>query len=270
MTMLLPIHPITTAAPPLCVEETVTGKRGIVDLWYYFYESTGDASLRTAQAALMTADETERLQRFRFERDRRQFLATRALVRTVLSGYTSVEPGAWRFVVDEHGKPHIDQPRVHRPIFFNLANTLGLVVCAVSLAHQLIGVDVERTNREIDISDLAENYFSGPEVRTLRALPVSEQRRQFFAYWTLKESYIKAKGKGLALPLDRFSFFADQEEIGAILEGASAVKARDWKFALLGAPQHILAVAVKTSGTPLSLRSMHLVPLGGSKNVKIA
>ncbi|HUD49648.1 MAG TPA: 4'-phosphopantetheinyl transferase superfamily protein [Candidatus Baltobacteraceae bacterium] len=252
-------------SPPLCVAETVTGKPGIVDLWYYFYETTSDPDLHRAQAALMTVEESERHQRLRFERDRRQFVATRALVRTVLSNYTSVAPGAWRFAASPHGKPHIDQPRVKPPIYFNLANTSGLVVCAVSVAHEAIGVDVERIDREIEIELLAEKNFSEREFRTLRALPASEQQRQFFAYWTLKESYIKALGVGLALPLDQFSFLLDGQGISAAWERAQADKATDWKFTLLGAPQHLLGVAARTDGAPFSLRAAHVVPLGESE-----
>ena len=262
--MPLPIHPIDTTAPPLSVAETLSGKAGIVDLWYYFYESRDDPELRRAQAALMTAEESERGQRLRFERDRRQFVATRALARTVLSKYAAVAPGAWRFGAGQNGKPHVVQPRVKPPIFFNLANTHGLVVCAVSIAHELIGVDVERIDRETEIGDLAEKFFSGAEVRALGVLPAPEQRRGFFAFWTLKESYLKARGTGLALPLDQFSFRLDRQAIGVAFEEGCADQAADWKFALLGAPEHIVAVAARTGGVPLSMRAARVTPLRGA------
>jgi 4'-phosphopantetheinyl transferase len=259
--MSLSICPLHAAAPPLSVAETLTGKPGIVDLWCYSYESINDDNLRAAQAALMTPDESERHQRLRFERDRRQFVATRALARTVLSNYASVPPAAWRFTPDQHGKPRVTQPCLNPPVFFNLANTHGLVVCAVSIAHELLGVDVEQINRQTEISELAERFFSKPEVRALRALPASEQRRGFFAFWTLKESYIKARGIGLALPLDQFSFRLDPQGIGVDFEAACQDQPADWRFSLLASPQHILAVAVNTGGAPLSLRAAQVVPL---------
>jgi len=76
------------------------------------------------------------------------------------------------------------------------------VVCVVSVAHQPLGVDAARIDRETDNIPLPERYFSASEVRGLRALPLCEQAQSFFAYWTLKESYVKARGLGLLLPLD--------------------------------------------------------------------
>ena len=49
--------------------------------------------------------------RFVFERDRRQFLITRALVRTMLSRYAEVAPRDWRFVTNQYGRPEVlDRP----------------------------------------------------------------------------------------------------------------------------------------------------------------
>jgi 4'-phosphopantetheinyl transferase len=243
------------------IAETLTCEKGIVDLWYYYYEDT-NAELVAAHEALLTPDECDRYKRFHFDRDRRLFLATRALVRTVLSGYSAVSPGEWRFAASEHGKPLISAPAVTPRIHFNLANTPGLVVCVVSVAHELLGVDAERIDREVEAVALAERYFSGSEVRKLRALPVDQQQGRFFAYWTLKESYIKARGLGLALPLDQFSFHVE-DEISVEFDTRLADDATSWRFALLDAPHHTIAISVNTNRTALSLRATRVVPLSG-------
>jgi 4'-phosphopantetheinyl transferase len=248
--------------PSVCIGETLSGKRGIVDLWYYFHELIDDAALFTAQEALMTLDEYARYRRFFFEHDRRVFVATRALVRTVLSRYAALAPGQWRFLTGEHGKPRLAHPDMAPPIYFNLANTQGLVVCAVSVAHESIGVDVERIDRKTEILDLADRFFSHSEVRALRALPSSERLRRFVAIWTLKESYIKARGFGLTQPLHQFSFLLDQEEIGVAFDESMAEEATHWRFALLESPPHyMIAVGADTGSASLSLRTAPIVPL---------
>ncbi len=237
---------------------------GIVDLWYYYYESIEDEELLAAHDALMTPDERVRHQRFLFDKDRRLFLATRALVRTVLSNYAAVAPADWRFAAGVYGKPYIDSPEVVPPLHFNWANTRGLVVCAVSVAHDTIGVDVERLNRKNDILKLADRYFCPAEVLAIRAFPAAEQPRSFFAHWTLKESYIKARGHGLAIPLDQFSFRIG-DAISICIDERLGDDAARWRFALLDtATPHMIAVGANTGGTELSMRARQCVPLGAS------
>jgi 4'-phosphopantetheinyl transferase len=241
------------------VAETLASEKGIVDLWYYFYGGT-DAELLASHEALLTPDELERSGSFRYERDRRLFLATRVLVRTVLSNYSEVSPADWRFTRNEHGKPLISAPTVTPPIHFNLTNTPGLVVCAVSVAHEAVGIDAERIDREVKAIELADRYFSLSEASRLRASPTAEQLELFFAYWTLKESYIKARGLGLTLPLGQFSFRIENEisvEFDADLDDEPSL----WRFALLDRlPHYRIAISVKTGGAALSMRATRVMP----------
>jgi hypothetical protein len=106
------------------------GQAGTLDLWWFPY---GEVEERTelfdAYAAILTEDEQARHERLRFDRDKRQFLATRALVRTVLSVYSpDVAPTAWRFAIGDRGKPSIAEPISARGWQFNLSNTRGCVV----------------------------------------------------------------------------------------------------------------------------------------------
>ncbi len=123
-----------------------------------------------------------------------------------LLGADAVAPEAIRFDVLPHGKPYVTAPdSAKQP--FNVAHTDGLVMCGIgSDEHELIGVDVEHLSRRTD-PDLAERFFSQPEVRYLRQQRGDEVRRQaFLRIWTLKESFIKAIGTGLQTPLADFAF----------------------------------------------------------------
>jgi 4'-phosphopantetheinyl transferase len=246
--------------PPVRVEQTCEGTPGIVDVWYWIYESFSEATLADGWSELLTVEERERYHRFRFERDRRLYLATRALVRTVLSRYAAVSPGDWRFVADTSGKPRIAAPNVSPALHFNLANTPGIVTCAVSVAHDLIGIDVERIDRTTDFVNLADRYFAPSESREIRAVTPANRPSRFFTYWTLKESYVKARGVGLSFPLDRFSFVVDDNAVRISFHSDADDVASAWAFASLYVPPtYLMGVAAKTSGPALSLRVTHVV-----------
>lgn len=156
--------------------------------------------------AWMQPDERARHDRFAFEHTRAEFRLARWLVRTTLSRHTGVDPAAWRFAANAYGRPEIVGPEAHRGWRFNLSHTPGMVAIAVAHGRE-VGLDVEDTWRPGDLLGIAPRYFAAPELSDLTALPdEAEQLDRFFQLWTLKESYIKARGMGLALPLDAFWF----------------------------------------------------------------
>jgi 4'-phosphopantetheinyl transferase len=252
-----PIHRLPPISPDLC--------SGGVDLWCFYYELISDPVLLAAYESLMPPEEHARYRAFHFEHDRLMFLATRALVRTALSAYVDVAPSAWRFAQGVCGKPYITAPTGLPALHFNLTNTRGLVVCAVSCAHHQVGVDAEWLEREVEAVSVANGCFSRTEIQALRALPPALQCDRFFRYWTLKESYIKARGLGLALPLQQFSFLLDDgPPIRIAFDPELGDDPGRWRCALFSASSsHMVAVSVDTAGAPLALAASSYVPLRG-------
>lgn len=185
------------------MKETLQLASGDIHLWITRPEQISDAGLLARYRQLLNTEEEARVDRYRFEKDRHSALVTRAFVRDLLSHYADRVPQDWRFEKGEKDKPEIIDPPL--PLRFNLSHTQGLIACAVTLDDD-IGCDVEYIGRDNDILAIADRYFSPVEVRELFSLPEELQRSRFFDYWTLKESYIKAWGLGLAIPLDDFSF----------------------------------------------------------------
>jgi 4'-phosphopantetheinyl transferase len=163
-----------------------------------FAEAT-EESLLERFAGLLTQEERDRVARPSLASRRREVLLTRMLVRTTLSRYADVDPRDWRFGIGERGRPFIEQADLD----FNLSHTEGMIVCLVAMVPG-IGVDVEYLRRKNDTAGVADHYFAPQEQAGLPD--------RFFDYWTLKESYIKARGKGMALPLDGFWFDLFGEE----------------------------------------------------------
>ena len=177
---------------------------GQVHLWHVFSDAVSDPALLSRYRGLLSEDELERQRRYAFPRDRHQFLVTRALVRTVLSNYAGHAPRDWVFQHNAYGKPEIALP-AGLPLRFNLSHTAGLVTCAVSAAAEL-GVDVEDLQRARQTLPLAHKYFAAAEVAALEQWPPEQRPVAFFQFWTLKEAYIKARGRGLSIPLGQFAF----------------------------------------------------------------
>ena len=210
-----------------------------IHLWFAFPDEIQDVELLAAYQALMTKEEYDRQQRFRFAKHQHQFLITRALVRTTLSRYFTIEPEHWRFVQNSYGKPEIRVADGMPPLRFNLSHTDGLILCGVSLNAD-IGVDVEYLERKCTALEIADRFFSPTEVKDLEALASeSDQQKRFFEYWVLKESYIKARGMGLALPLEQFTFhLAENKPLGISFDPRLSDNPNHWQFWVLKPTQH--------------------------------
>ena len=198
-------------------------------LWCAFYDEIRDEVLLREYEHLLSESERQRRSRFAFADDRHRFLVTRALLRTVLSEYVpSVGPADWIFAPNVHGRPEIvnDHPAA-RHVSFNISHTKSLVVLALTYSRAL-GVDTENVTRAVPL-EIADRYFAPAEVTSLHALPPVARQRRFLEYWTLKESYIKARAMGLSIPLDTFSFeFVGKRRVMLRIDDEQPAAATSW------------------------------------------
>lgn len=132
--------------------------------------------------------------RFVQKRDKMLSIAAEILLKRALSD-CGIEDFSLRY--GEHGKPYL----ADNAVYFNLSHSENTVICAVS--EREIGVDAERVG-EVDL-EIARRFFHRDEFALLENLPTSmEKRDMFFRLWTLKESFVKALGNGILMPLDSF------------------------------------------------------------------
>jgi len=220
---------------------------GEVHIHFAFLDEIRNERLLSDYESLLTEKEIERWQRFYFDRHKHQYLVTRALLRSTLSQFVDIDPRDWRFVLNEYGKPEIEQALVDVNIRFNVSHTDGLLMCGVTIDND-IGVDVEDEHGKDELIKIADNYFSKQEISDLYKLPANQQKHRFFEYWTLKESYIKARGEGLSLPLDQFTFHIDAgQSVKVSFDAGLKDDPEHWQFwCLRPSPRHIAAVAVKS------------------------
>jgi 4'-phosphopantetheinyl transferase len=238
---------------------------GIAHLWYVLSEEVQDPTLLAAYHEWMSPDEATKQARFYFPEGRHEYLLTRALVRSVLSKYAAIAPKEWSFIRNQYGRPEIAGPPGAPAIRFNLSNTRGLIACLVARDCE-VGVDVEDTSRPGSTVTIADRFFSPAEVLALHAQPEANQRTRFFEYWTLKESYIKAKGMGLAIPLDQFSFDLDNRPpIRISFDPRLVDEPAVWQFELYRpTARHQMAAAIRTGGAgAVAIELRETVPTPG-------
>lgn len=248
-----------------------------IHLWVTRPRFIQQPELLTRYKNLLTADELCKQQSYQFTKHRHNALLTRAFIRDLLSHYADVPPADWRFATDFYGKPElVDAPLSLR---FNISHTDDLIICAVTLNDE-IGCDAEMTGRSCDFLPIAEHCFSDHEYDELLRLREPQQRRsRFFDYWTLKESYIKAWGQGLSIPLADFNFHIGSaryqqynDNISISFAANRADSDRLWRCWLFyPSRRHRIAVAVKSQSDnharPYRFRYFEHVPLLATKEL---
>lgn len=221
--------------------------------------------------ALLDEEERARAARFLFERHRKQFILSHALVRRVLSEYAAVIPEAWRFRANAHRRPEVGNAAGRR-LRFSLSHTDGLALCAVTLSAE-VGVDVELERPGADDGLwLARARFHPREVAAIEATAPTDRRTRFLEIWTLKEAYVKARGLGLSLSFRDFAFTTSSERAPEIhFDPGLEDSPSGWRFFQLRPTElHRGALAVRCAGhdasrvTQLFVDLLNASPFKGS------
>lgn len=184
----------------------------------------GDNVRRGRMIGILSDAERDRANRYRFEIDRRRFIVRRAVLRMILGRYLTQSPRDLEFDYDKFGKPELSDPAENPNIAFNLSHSDGLALYAIT-RNLRVGIDVECLRPIAEFRQIAANFFSRPESAHLFSLPPARQLKTFFRYWTCKEAYLKACGKGLSEPLNEVEFRLDSSGSFRLANIASAPKA---------------------------------------------
>jgi 4'-phosphopantetheinyl transferase len=199
----------------------------------------------------LSPDEHARASRFAFHRDRNAYVTTRSALRDLLGQYLSTPPKDIQFHYADRGKPGLTQPSPTAgapPIHFNVSHSRGLALLAFSPDRRL-GVDVELIRPIENWEDIARRFFSQNELAELRTLSPEQRDEGFYTCWTRKESYVKASGQGLQMPLDSF----DVTLTPGAPERLTAADASNWTLLSLY-PRHGYAAALTAEGQNPNLK----------------
>ena len=200
---------------------------------------TYDAMMR-----LLPAEEQQRAERIQFDRPRRQFVATRAALRTLVGRLLSVPPAKVELTVDAHGKPHLENGDAGSKMGFNVAHSGELGLIAMALGCD-VGVDVEAMREVTHLERIARRYFHASESEAVEARRSFDRARAFLRCWTGKEAVVKSLGMGLTESLSRFCvpIVADDGIWIDVPSQNAATSARVWLQSLALEDEYLAAVA---------------------------
>ncbi len=166
---------------------------------------------------------------------RSRFVRSRELLRRLLSAYGAGPARGLRIGIGAEGKPHLEAGGVR----FSLAHTAGLWLAAFA-ADRDVGIDVERTARDVDPDRVASRIFAPGEVEALRRLPRDAKIAGFFRAWTVREALVKVQGTGMFT-------FAAKVEVDVDPSRPVSVRSADgagfWVAEVPVPPGHAAAVA---------------------------
>ena len=200
----------------------------------------------------LSADERDRMERFRLEKDRRRYLIGRGLLRSLLGRYLDVVPQDLRFETTAAGKPHLAVGE--RQLQFNLAHSGEYVLIAIANGRA-VGIDVEEIRNDFEAEEIAARFFSPSEQRDLGTFAGRVKIEAFYNCWTRKEAYVKARGEGLSLPLDQFDVsLRPGEPARLIATRPDSAEARRWQLIALDVADGYRAALV-VEGQGWTLRS---------------
>jgi 4'-phosphopantetheinyl transferase len=208
---------------------------------------------------ILSPAEQERADRFHFEADRRRSVIGRGYLRLLLGQILSFPPSELQFAYDEFGKPGL-MSKNEPPLEFNVSHSGDLILIAITIGRA-VGVDVEKIRADLDPVEIATRFFSSNECKMLASLAGSDQYNAFFACWTRKEAYLKARGIGLSLPLDQFDVsFLPNEAPRLLATRPDPAEAGRWKLRALDVgPGH--AATLAAAGLAWKLKCWNWSPL---------
>lgn len=221
--------------------------------------------VQTSGASILDDAERSRAAAFRFPQDRELYVAAHLFLRRTLSKHAPVAPTDWQFKTNAYGKPFISNSG-YEHLQFNLSHTRGMIACAVSHAGA-IGVDVEKRKPLTDLDALCRYALAPLEAHdVLSASNDRQQAQRFFTYWTLKEAYIKARGMGLSIPLQQFTFVQNEQLQWRLhAEIPELGRQETWQFATRIIGEHHLSVGMQSTNNS-NINNLTFLHIAGDEN----
>jgi 4'-phosphopantetheinyl transferase len=138
---------------------------------------------------LLSPAELRKSAKFRFPKDRIVFLSGRGMLRKLSCEMLKLTPEQLILKEGQYGKPFIEGFEQKLP--FNLSNSGTTISIAFEFTQREVGLDIELIDKSFNYWEMAGYYFSKKECDMVFS------HRDFYRFWTMKESLLKVTGVGL-------------------------------------------------------------------------
>ena len=160
--------------------------------YYADFSKLMSAENREPFLSLITEERRARIETCKREETKASLLASELLLREVLRANYGITE--LNLKTNEYGKPYLSD---RDDLYFSLSHSGTTVICTVSNVE--CGADIEKIDKNHEVMNVANKFFSTPEYSAMFLSP--NPKEAFCRLWTLRESYVKMRGKGFNIGL---------------------------------------------------------------------
>lgn len=215
-----------------------------IDIWYLPINNIPSENIKYYYGFL-TRNEKAQYDNFYFSKEKNRYLLTRYLIGQLLFEYTGDSNMSLKLNHNTWGRPFIPPAYNTYQINFNISHNEEYIICAL-VSNGKIGVDIESYAHHRPRL-IVEDFLADEEIINLKYISGPGWNKRFIEFWTLKESFIKGVGKGMAIPLNSFYFTINKSNIQFFDQDSQG----DWHFMLFeGQSGNSLAIAFSFNTNP--------------------
>ena len=130
-----------------------------------------------------------RIDKFKSLKRKKESIIGEMLLSVLLKKYYNLSYEDLSFYYNENGKAFIK----NKEIYFNISHSHDYVCTVIS--NNVCGIDIEKL-RSINLNTL--NYFTNKEEKEYILSNNEEMIKRYFEIYTLKEAYLKMRGKNIS------------------------------------------------------------------------
>lgn len=164
-----------------------------INIFYTSFQSPMNQSLFSDYLSLLSPEIQEKNSRYIRWQNRHSHLFGRLLLKEALKKY-GIEKDIWNLIAfNAYDRPYLTLEKYD----FNISHSGSIVTCAIGENIRL-GIDIEEC-KNVNFKNF-HTVMSPGQWDKINNVPFPI--KEFYKYWTIKESVIKADGRGLSIPLD--------------------------------------------------------------------